>query len=236
MASEKIIQRCAILFTFCERLYAKVPPVSEASGAESPTRQRNRERIVRAAGGVIAHDPSASMTEIADAAGVVRRTLYSYFPTREDLIAAVAGLAGEAVLARMSRRSDGGMEPAGRLAAMTIDAWSVGQQLGGFLAVARFVDEPALMKGLEPVNDVFARLIAEGQRIGRFSDHLAPGVMARLLEAQAMTLHDERNGGRWDGSAADVAIAALVTVGIEVGVASKIVGDISAGDTRNGSI
>src|SRR5215218_4302143 len=54
-------------------------------------RVRVSEAIVEAAAGVLADlGPQASMSDVADAAGVARATLYRYFPTREALLEALA--------------------------------------------------------------------------------------------------------------------------------------------------
>ncbi|MBU0927465.1 MAG: TetR/AcrR family transcriptional regulator, partial [Spirochaetes bacterium] len=48
-----------------------------------------RDRIIDAAAGLIAErGPGASTEDIADAAGVARRTVFNYFPGRDDLVRA----------------------------------------------------------------------------------------------------------------------------------------------------
>ena len=59
-----------------------------ASNNRREDARRNRERIVRAAGRVLAQSPSASLEDIAAAAGVSRTTIYRHFPDRDGLIAA----------------------------------------------------------------------------------------------------------------------------------------------------
>src|SRR6266545_6772367 len=61
-------------------------PVPRAQRADA---RRSIERILDAAVDELARDPEASMSAIAERAGVVRATVYVHFPTREALIAAV---------------------------------------------------------------------------------------------------------------------------------------------------
>jgi AcrR family transcriptional regulator len=57
--------------------------------------QRNREAVVEAALALLAEEPGASMQEIADASGLGRSTVYRHFPNRDDLLAALQGMAVE---------------------------------------------------------------------------------------------------------------------------------------------
>lgn len=56
---------------------------------ETPTRTRTRTAILNAAISLLLRNPSASLGEVADAAGVARSTLHRYFPERADLVAAM---------------------------------------------------------------------------------------------------------------------------------------------------
>ncbi|USX56293.1 TetR/AcrR family transcriptional regulator [Lentzea sp. HUAS12] len=62
-------------------------------------RLRNDERILRVAARLLACDPNASMQAIADTAGVVRRTVYRRYPTREALVTALTTAAHTAATA-----------------------------------------------------------------------------------------------------------------------------------------
>ena len=70
---------------------------------ESATRTRTRQAILAAAVTVFARDPSASLGEVAAAAGVGRTTLHRYFPERSDLLAALAVHVLEQVAAATER-------------------------------------------------------------------------------------------------------------------------------------
>ena len=141
-------------------------------------RARVSEAIVEAAAGVLARiGPQASMSEVADAAGVARATLYRYFPTREALLDALTAFAvdrsGEQLAgARLDQVSV--REGVTRAVRALV---GVGDQ---FVVLAREgADEPAFA---ERVVAPLLELVERGQELGEIrGDVPAPWLVQTLL-------------------------------------------------------
>lgn len=191
--------------------------------AESRTRQRNRERILHAARDLLVERPEASMEEIADAAGVARRTLYGHFQTREALILSLVGFAGDVLLDRLGdiSRFDA-MPPEEALAAIAVHAWRLGHHMRFLLAIARRSSDGALLRSLEPVSRVTSGILARGQTSGVFASHLPPDVLARVLQTQCMALLEMTTEQGWQGSERVATLAVLLTAGVPAASAAQI--------------
>lgn len=59
--------------------------------------RRNYDAVIAAAVRLLAADPEATMREVADASGLTRTTVYRHFPSREDLLRAIAGVVAREV-------------------------------------------------------------------------------------------------------------------------------------------
>ena len=66
--------------------------VTETQGLRERNRNRTMEAIAQAFSEISIVNPRFTMQELADAAGISVRTLYRYYPSREDLIAGVYDL------------------------------------------------------------------------------------------------------------------------------------------------
>jgi serine phosphatase RsbU (regulator of sigma subunit) len=64
-------------------------PLKASDSAARSDARENRERILEAASRLLAQSPTATLADVAAAAGVSRSTLYRHFPGREGLIAAL---------------------------------------------------------------------------------------------------------------------------------------------------
>lgn len=71
--------------------------------SESGTKARTRRAILDAAVAVLTADSTASLADIAAAAGVGRTTVHRYFPERADLLAALSRSAWEQVATATER-------------------------------------------------------------------------------------------------------------------------------------
>jgi AcrR family transcriptional regulator len=80
----------------------KKPSIKAAAGARAVAqKQRTKAALLAAARRLIARGENPTVTEVADAAGVSRRTAYRHFPTQEQLLVegALEGLRPEVELA-----------------------------------------------------------------------------------------------------------------------------------------
>lgn len=94
--------------------------------ATSSLRSRTRNAILEAAVTVFINDRSASLSEVAERAGVARSTLHRYFPERSDLVNAVCTYARDEVerIREASRIDEGpASEAVVRLAVAYLEVW-----------------------------------------------------------------------------------------------------------------
>lgn len=129
--------------------------------------RRTRNAILDAAVIVLAQRPTASMTEIADAAEVGRSTLHRYFPERSELITAIFRMAVDRMSTALTaaKLAEGPAEQALRravhayfeLSPALIQVCLEGQQHGddGWLITA-------FEEADRPVSELITRALAEG--------------------------------------------------------------------------
>lgn len=203
---------------------ARPDPVPEQHERRRDARS-NHERILDAARGELARNPDASLAEIAQAAGVVRRTVYGHFPSRHALVAALATEGREALAGAVrGARRDGGEVPEA-LARMVLASWSVADRYRMLIALGRRdLGEDAITSALAPARDEATAMIARGQQDGSIADHLPAAVLALTTEAVTLALvqdsvvHPERG---LTGETA--ATAVLVCAGVDLDAARMYV-------------
>ncbi len=92
------------------------------------SRRGTRPSLLDVAAEVLVADPSASLAEVADAAGIGRTTLHKYYATRDDLLRAVAHRAIDLWELAVGGAADTD-DPDGGLRAVTTAMIPIGPQL-----------------------------------------------------------------------------------------------------------
>lgn len=143
--------------------------------------QRNVEKILDAAVSCLSRSADASVSHIAQAAGVGRVTVYGHFPSREAIV--------EAALQRVLAKGDevlGGIDlsgdPRSALQALIESSWMLIGQAGAIVEAAQAALGPARVEELhakqaQRVDDVIRR----GQAEGVFRDDLPPTWVSSVL-------------------------------------------------------
>jgi len=173
--------------------------------------ERNMEAILDAATDLLADRPSASMAEVAKAAGVVRATLYGHFPSRRELVQAAIDRAVAETTALMDEaRIDDG--PADEALARMIDAsWSVLERHRALADTARdTIGHAELQSRHWPLMDRVQTLIERGQADGSFRDDLPADWLVATVFGLIHTARDEANGGRLDPENASAVLQATI--------------------------
>ncbi|MDL4773062.1 MULTISPECIES: TetR/AcrR family transcriptional regulator [Thermomonosporaceae] len=192
--------------------------------------QANRQRILATATEELIREPDASMDDIARAAGVVRRTLYGHFPSRDALIAGIAGQALAEMTETFEREAGRPGSPAETLARFFLALWQVGDRYRLLISLGeRSLPGSGISGLLAPVRDRVAVLLAEGQRDGDFARHLPAPVLAQALEGLTLALLRAVNEEVWreESPAAGAARACLIAAGVESGPAAAIVAGLT---------
>ncbi|WP_345035005.1 helix-turn-helix domain-containing protein [Streptomyces sannanensis] len=141
----------------------------------------DREQVLRTAAALLARKSTATMDEVARAAGIGRATLHRHFAGRDALVKALEDLGIEECEAALDRaRLDEG--PADDALRRLIAEMEPGAELLAFL-----VTENQLFEGDE-INEGWARLDARvsalfrrGQEQGEFRIDLSPGWLTEAL-------------------------------------------------------
>lgn len=166
-----------------------------------PVRRRadaihNRRAILDAAMTLLAEHPNATLTDIATAAGLTRRTVYLHFSSRDELILAASRDIGEQIAARVAATPDTD-QPLLTLARFVhANSSAVAQlhRLAGFTTVPGARE--ALSAATAVVRERIATLLHNAQQRGDLDTHLTPRAGMHIAAAvqwgvfQAVSDHD----------------------------------------------
>jgi len=193
-----------------------------------PTKRRdaeaNRERILLAARELLARHPTASMDDVAQAAGVVRRTVYAHFPNRDALHDGLVDKCSADLLAAARGTDRSGLEPEVALADFALAMWVVGDDYRLLMSLAETdLGAPGLREMLAPIRAQARELIVRGRESGRFATHLEPDVLTLALQAMTLSLVESVNEGIWTDDGSGFATAALIAAGVPAPAAADAV-------------
>ena len=170
----------------------------------------NMARILDAAATCLCRSTTASVGEIAQAAGVGRVTVYGHFPSREALIGATLARLleqGEAVLAGLDLTGD----PRQALRTLIESSWRLIADAGAVLEAAQSVLPPERIREFhaKPARRA-EELIRRGQSEGVFRSDLPSGWLASVLHHILKGAAADIRGGRLDLADAPHFITATV--------------------------
>ncbi|MEU6216891.1 TetR/AcrR family transcriptional regulator [Streptomyces sp. NPDC047022] len=190
----------------------------------------NRRRILEVALGELLRDPDASMDQIARAAGVVRRTVYGHFPSREALISILVDGAVEAVAAAQATGMEHTSDPAEAVARSSLAVWEIADRYRILVALAqRSVTVQGIRERLTPVREACAEVLARGLEQGVFESPLPPRALAYVHEQMLFALMEAVNDGLLEAREAgrSAAVALLTTAGVPASRATELVSGLS---------
>ena len=210
--------------------------------APPPARQRRttpvtRARILDAALRELGRNPDSSLGDIAESAGVARRTLYTHFAGRSALVEGLAEDAGAAIRRAIADASalghpgadlgsdlDPEPDPASALARFVLTLWPVGDCYRTLMGLARQdLGLHQVSDLLAPARETVAGILAEGQRRGVFHTVVPPGPLSGAIEAHLLALLGTVNSGIWADDGTGAATAALIAAGVDSDSASATV-------------
>jgi len=182
-----------------------------------PARARSmndtRNRILDVALEVLGQNPDAGMGDIASAAGVVRRTVYGYFPTRTDLVRTLAQRAADEVAAALdeANASDGAAETV--WVDFIAHLWPLAHRYRVLLALRRGEYGEEIHALLRPVDKTLADLVQKGQDSEVFGRHLPAQVLSQVAFAAVFAIADHNLSGE-SLSACAATITSLLILGV----------------------
>ncbi|MDH6282707.1 TetR/AcrR family transcriptional regulator [Prescottella agglutinans] len=184
----------------------------------------NRARILEAAISAFAADPDASMDEVARAAGVVRRTVYSHFPNRDALVEGLVVEASTAIAEALAAGPPAPEAPELGVAVLALRTWPIGDRFRVLLSFARReLGDERIHDLLEPLRTASVGNVERGQREGVFSDYLPAGLLVAMFEGMTLTLLEYANRGAIVDRGETFATAGLVLLGLPPERAADVV-------------
>ncbi|CAL9454774.1 TetR/AcrR family transcriptional regulator [Streptomyces collinus] len=191
----------------------------------------NRRRILDVALAELLRDPDASMDQIARAAGVVRRTVYGHFPSREALISTLVDEAVQALSAAHAAGREDVREPAEAVARSVLAVWAIADRYRLLVALAqRTVTMQGIRERLAPVREASIGLLQQGLDENVFSSPLPAPALAYVHEQMLFAVMEAVNDGLLAAQEAGrcAAVTVLTAAGVPASKATGLVAKLNA--------
>ncbi|MBB4738709.1 AcrR family transcriptional regulator [Actinoplanes octamycinicus] len=186
--------------------------------------EANRDRILRAAQDLLSRNPAASMDDLAQAAGVVRRTVYAHFPTRDALLDGLSDKVSTHLLGALGGTDRSGLEPEVALADFALTVWTVGAEYRLLMTLADAdLGASRLHELLAPIRAQGLELLVRGRASGRFATHLPPELLTLALQGMTLSMIQAVNEGVWSDDGTAAATGVLIAAGLPVTAAEEAV-------------
>jgi len=183
-----------------------------------------RDRILDVALEVLGGSPDAGMGDIAAAAGVVRRTVYGYFPSRLDLVRTLTERAVAEMAAVLADVDAAGAGADATWVEFIARLWPVAHRYRVLLALRRGEYGEAIHGLLGPVDELLAGLVRRGQDGGVFAHHLPAGIASQVAYGVVFAIADSDLSDGTRGARA-ATITSLLMLGVPETRAVALVGD-----------
>ena len=203
--------------------------------ARQPLRRNsraNRARILATARQELGRNPDVTLEEPARAAGVVRRTLFGYFPGRAALLDALAEEASETLRSAMEAGAERAQAQSAEqgLAQLVLSMRPVGDRYRLLLALAnRDLGTERVAEVPAPAREEITAVLERGQRDGVFHTHLPAAVLSAGLEAMTVALLEAVNtGALQDDGGPQVAVVTLIPAGVSEERSHAVVEEVAS--------
>jgi AcrR family transcriptional regulator len=194
----------------------------QSESARSRAMNDTRNRILENALEVLGRNPEAGMGDVASAAGVVRRTVYGYFPTRTDLVRTLAQRAVDELVGVLDEvdASDGAAETA--WVDFIARLWPLAHRYRVLVALRRGEYGEEIHAMLGPVDKILAGLMQRGQDSAVFGRHLPADILSQIAYSAVFSIADNGISSGTHGVRA-ATIASLLILGVPQARATALV-------------
>lgn len=177
---------------------------------------RARAAILEAAARLLAKDPSATLVEIATAAGVGRTTVHRYFPTRAALVHALAPAAIDRVRTAIATAAPPDRPAPHALAAVAEAVMPLADEMRFLDAGPEVWDLPEMRDAWWTVTASLAELVDRGKREGSLRADLPTEVAVEAFVGALWGVSDGIHEGRVAPARAAAQLVDLLLMGAAV--------------------